>query len=301
LPDASEIARTRAAADRKRGGARSRLAALTKLAYEFGRDPIEGALNLHARIAERSEHRMPNGFMPWPPCPYQEDDDWDERLHALLGLPWPCDCTDAFFTLWQSVTTDLARRNLNLGRGKFGGWGDGEPGLVRATWMVVIHRRPAVVIETGVARGLTTRFVLEAMERNGTGHLWSIDLPPPRARELHDQVGVAVPPELRAHWSYVRGSTRRRLPRLLDELHGIDLFIHDSRHSSRNLLFELRSAWSELRPGGVLIADDIDLNCGFHTFRAEHRDANSLNCLAEPLEPDVGRHRDRGLFAIVLK
>jgi predicted O-methyltransferase YrrM len=167
--------------------------------------------------------------------------------------------------------------------------------------MVVIHRRPAVVIETGVARGLTTRFVLEAMERNGTGHLWSIDLPPPRARELHDQVGVAVPPELRAHWSYVRGSTRRRLPRLLDELHGIDLFIHDSRHSARNLLFELRSAWSELRPGGVLIADDIDLNCGFHTFKAEHGDADSLNCLAEPLEPDVGRHRDRGLFAIVLK
>jgi hypothetical protein len=244
---------------------------------------------------------MPNGFMPWPPCPYQEDDDWDQKLHALLDVPWPCGCSEEFFTLWRSVTTDLARRNLTLGRGKFGGWGDGEPGLVRAAWTVMSHRRPGVVIETGVARGLTTRFILEAIERTGSGHLWSIDLPPPRARELHDQLGVAVPQSLRGHWSYVRGSSRRRLPRVLDELHGIDLFIHDSRHSARNLLFELNSAWRELRPRGVLIADDIDLNCGFHVFKAEHGDAESLICLAEPLEPDLGRHRDRGIFGIVLK
>ena len=34
------------------------------------------------------------------------------------------------------------------------------------------------VVETGVAHGVTSRFILEALERNGRGFLWSIDLPP---------------------------------------------------------------------------------------------------------------------------
>jgi hypothetical protein len=88
---------------------------------------------------------------------------------------------------------------------------------------------------------------------------------------------------------------------MLDELHGVDVFVHDSRHSERNLLFELRTVWNALGPGGVVIADDVDLNCGFHTFRAEHPDEPSLVCLAEPLTPDVGRQRDRGVFGIVVK
>jgi len=198
--------------------------------------------------------------------------------------------------------SDLDRLELKLGRGAFAGWGDGDPGLVRAVWSVVRHCRPSTVIETGVARGLTTRFILEALEREGcSGHLWSIDLPPPRARDLHRQMAVAVPEGLRARWSYVRGSTRHRLLPLLAEVQGIDLFVHDSRHSERNLLFELEHAWSALRPGGVLIADDIDLNCGFHKFEAEHPEGSSLICLAEPFDPDPGRHRDRGVFGLAVK
>jgi hypothetical protein len=283
------------------GTTRARAAGIAKLAHEFVRDPVEGVVNVYARIAERSERRVPGGFMPWPPCPYEEDEGWDELLHTHLGLPWPCGCGEEFFALWPSVISELEARNFNLGRGAFGGWGDGEPGLVRAAWTVVCHLRPATVIETGVGRGLTTRFILEAFKRSGTGHLWSIDLPPPRSPELHEQIAVAVPEDLRGDWSYVRGSSRRRLPRVLDELHRVDVFIHDSRHSERNLLFELRTVWNALRPGGVMIADDVDLNCGFHKFRAEHPDEPSLICLAEPLVPDVGRQSDRGVFAIVVK
>lgn len=277
------------------------MARAQKVAAELIRDPLEVLINLQARVAERSERHMPNGFMPWPPCPYQEDPNWEQRLHALLGAPWPCPCHQEFFVLWQTVMTDLARRNLHLGRGAFAGWGDGEPGLVRAVWAVVCHLRPATVIETGVARGVTTRFILEAFERAGRGHLWSIDLPPPRSPALHDEIGAAVPRNLRAGWSYVRGSSRRRLRPLLNQIGHVEVFVHDSRHSERNLLFELGNAWKALPPGGVVIADDIDLNCGFHKFKAEHAEDSSLICLAEPLKPDPGRHRDRGVFAIVLK
>jgi Methyltransferase domain len=272
-----------------------------KLASALVHDPLEVLINIRERIAERGEGRAPNGFMPWPPCPYREDDGWEERLHGILGLPWPCDCVEQFDVLWRGVIDDLGRRRLDLGRGAFGGWGDGEPGFVRAVWSVVRHQQPAAVVETGVARGITTRFILEAFERNGKGHLWSIDLPPPLQRHLHHQIGMAVPESLRSHWSYVRGSSRRRLRGVLGKAGRIDLFVHDSRHSERNLLFEIHHAWDTLRSGGFLIADDVDLNCGFHAFRAEHADDPSLICLAEPLRLDPGRARDRGVFAVTLK
>src|SRR6059058_1471981 len=56
---------------------------------------------------------------------------------------------------------------------------------------------------------------------------------------------------LRSRWSYVKGSSRRRLPALVTELREIDLFVHDSKHSERNLLYELEQARVAVRPGGI--------------------------------------------------
>lgn len=271
------------------------------------KDPVETLLNLEAKLAERDELRSKRtkgvgGFMPWPPCPYAVTENWEQALHQLLGAPWPCGETDSFWTLWSEVITSLEGRGLRLGRGAFGGWGDGEPGMVRAIWCLIHHLRPGRVVETGVARGITSRFVLEAFTRAGRGHLWSVDLPPPSNRELHDQIGIAVPRSLRAQWTYVHGSSRRRLPGLLAEVGEIDIFIHDSRHTQRNLLFELDHAWHALRTSGVAVADDVDLNCGFHSFTsALGAESPALVCEAEPLEPDIGRQNDRGVFGIVRK
>ncbi len=38
--------------------------------------------------------------------------------------------------------------------------------------------KPRVMVETGVAAGFTTAVALAAMEANGIGHLYSLDLPP---------------------------------------------------------------------------------------------------------------------------
>jgi hypothetical protein len=192
-------------------------------------------------------------------------------------------------------------KGMKIGRGAFGGWGDGEPGLVRAVWHLVRHLQPAHVVETGVARGFTTRVILEALERNGAGHLWSIDLPPPLKPELHGQVGAAVLVCLHHRWSYIKGSSARCLPGLLSRLGQIDLFIHDSRHTERNVRFELDRAWAALRPGGALVVDDIDLNWGFSSFRQIFPDHPFLICYAEPLQPDLPRFDGKGLFGIIRK
>jgi hypothetical protein len=36
-----------------------------------------------------------------------------------------------------------------------------------------------------------------------------------------------------------------------------------SMHSERIVRFELYQAWAALRPGGVLVMDDLDANWGF--------------------------------------
>lgn len=277
-----------------------------RLARAFLSDPVEGVLNVHARVAERKEKRAKRtkgvgGFMPWPPCPYDFDENWEQSLHEFVGSPWPCPVSDDFWELWSRVMASLEGKGLGLGRGAFGGWGDGEPGLVRAVWCLTHHLRPVKVVETGVARGITSRFILEALAQSGAGHLWSIDLPPPRDRDLHAQIGLAVPEGLRDRWTYVRGSSRRRLGGLLAQLEEIDLFIHDSRHTERNLLFELNHAWGALKPGGAVVADDVDLNCGFHSFVDAHPGQRWCVCHAEPLRPDYGRQDDRGVFAVMRK
>ncbi|MGA2925606.1 MAG: class I SAM-dependent methyltransferase [Solirubrobacteraceae bacterium] len=287
----------------------SRLSNVLTRADRLGRslldDPVEVAIDLRERAAERAENRAKRGrgggFMPWPPCPYAEHDDSEAALHELIGMPWPCPHTDVFRELWPQVIEPLTSAGMNLGRGAFAGWGDGEPGFTRAVWCLTRHLRPARVVETGVARGITSRFVLEAMDANGDGRLWSVDLPPRSRPELHAQIAAAVPASLRSRWSYVKGSSRRRLPALLSSLGTIDLFIHDSHHSERNLMFELERARAAVRDGGFLAADDIDMNCGMHRYQTKHAEDTVLVCPAEPLMPDPGRQHDRGVFALVAK
>lgn len=269
-------------------------------------DPVEAFTYVREHLAERKELRAMRtkgvgGFMPWPPCPYQVSADWEQRLHDLVGAPWPCPAQTEFWKLWPEVIGSLEAKGYVLGRGAFAGWGDGESALVRAVYCLVLHLRPKKIVETGVARGITTRFVLEALARNGSGHLWSIDLPPIGETSVHSQIAAAVPDSRRGQWTYVRGSSRRRLVPLLREIEEIELFVHDSRHTQRNLLFELHAAWRALRPGGALVVDDVDLNCGYHSFIAGHSQHPSLVCPAEPLRPDHGRQDDTGVFGVTSK
>jgi hypothetical protein len=251
---------------------------------------------------ERARRRRGvGGFMPWPPCPYEVDEAWEEELHHLVDAPWPCPMIHRFWSLWEEVVASMQSRAVALGRGAFGGWGDGEPGLVRAVWCLTHHLRPATVLETGVARGITTRFVLEALRDNGQGRLWSVDRPPLGDRALAAQTAIAVPAELRDRWSYVRGSSRRVLRGLVEQLEGVDLFVHDSRHTARNLGFELERVWPALRPDGAVVADDVDLNCAFQAFTSAHAGHRGLLCHAEPLAPDPGRQDDRGVFGVIVK
>lgn len=125
--------------------------------------------------------------------------------------------------------------------------------------------RPARVVETGVAYGVTSAFILRALAANGDGVLHSIDLPP-LGRDADRFVGILIPEELRQRWRLHRGQSRRLLPALLVELGQVDLFVHDSLHTYANMRRELSTVAPYLRRPGVVIADDIEGNRAFQEW-----------------------------------
>ncbi len=203
------------------------------------------------RFFQRRQPPPPAGALPVPNEP-----DFESAPHRVLGLePGRCSCFEGFDEDVESIV------------GRLTGWHHMDAGIVlgRTLWTLVRHMQPEAVVETGVARGVTSAFILRAMRRNGKGRLWSIDLPPVDP-DWHGQSGIAVLPEDRSSWTYVRGSTRRKLPLVLGETGPIDIFIHDSAHDYRTMQFEYEQAWPKIKPQGLLISDDIDDNAAWPHF-----------------------------------
>jgi predicted O-methyltransferase YrrM len=230
---------------------------------------------------------------------YHVDADWDRLLHELLGAPWPCPEVAVSAQVYAEAVNVLREQGIVVGPDAFVGWADGDPATSRALWCVTRHLRPTNVVETGVARGVTTRIILEALERNGHGRLWSIDLPPQMRPQHNEEIGAAVPHDRRNRWTLVQGSSRQRLPPLLARLESIELFAHDSRHTSQNLRFELAQAWAHLAVGGIVVADDVDLNQGLPRFLATTHGHQTLIAPAEVA--DETRRYGRDLFALIRK
>ncbi|MGA7242212.1 MAG: class I SAM-dependent methyltransferase [Terracidiphilus sp.] len=260
---------------------------------EFTANPIEVWTTVQDTFVARRESRRPQ-------CPYEPDSRWEQRLHEYLGLHTPCSAAAEFSDLWPAVIKEIEAKGIQAGPESFQCWNDGDAGLVRAIWCLVRHLKPKKIVETGVAHGVTSRFILEALERNGDGHLWSIDLPP-MERDWREQVAVAVGDRYADRWSYIRGSSRRRLPELLTLIGQVDLFIHDSLHSERNVRFELDRAWPVLGQSGAVVVDDIDANWGFQSFNRSFSGHPTMICEAEPIRPDRRRFNQKGLFGIILR
>jgi hypothetical protein len=196
---------------------------------------------------------------------YAVVEDWAPVLHKAIHAPWPCRESEQFGAVWDATVSGLKAAGLRVGLASYRGWNDGDRAQAEAIWCLVAHLRPAIVVETGVAHGLTSRVILEGLHRNGNGHLWSVDLPAVDPA-LHHEIGVAVPEDLRSRWTYVEGTSRRRLPGLVRDGKHVDLFVHDSLHTTRNTCFELDTVWPALPPGGVAVVDDIHRNLGFSRF-----------------------------------
>jgi predicted O-methyltransferase YrrM len=132
--------------------------------------------------------------------------------------------------------------------------------------------KPEIIVETGVRDGFSSAFILSALQKNGSGKLYSIDLPnrPGHELEADQHTGWLIPDEYKRYWTLILGSSREKLPVLLAQLRTVDIFFHDSDHSYENMMFEFNQAWKCIKPGGYLLSDDITDNSAFDEFIGSH-------------------------------
>src|SRR6266487_61510 len=163
----------------------------------------------------------------------------------------------------------------------------GAIGYTEGVYLYALLRtvRPEVMVETGVANGFSTAFSLLALQSNETGHLHSVDLPRELGRDYEpgtfyagegragippgSEPGWLIPQALKERWTLILGRSQEELPPLLERLGTVDVFMHDSEHSFDCMWFEFNAAWPALRPGGVLVSDDVNSTEAFGRFAAQ--------------------------------
>ena len=264
----------------------SRLKKVMRLARTFAADPVAVSRALPGEARQWYQwHRR--GESPG----FVVDEAWDEHLHKLLGVPWPCSEGQRLEAVLKDIGAVLEARGWGFGRDTYAWYADGDSSLCRAVWCISLHTRPEVAIETGVAHGVTSRIVLEALLQNDFGHLWSIDLPFPFDHRLHGETGLVVTDACRSRWSYVEGSSKQRMPPLIAQVGHVEMFIHDSLHTAKNTVFEMEQAASAMSPGGIMLVDDIDSHMGFATFAKRHPEYQVIIC------PSSDRN---GMFGIAI-
>ena len=131
-----------------------------------------------------------------------------------------------------------------------------EEGL--SLYLIVRVLRPKCVVETGVAAGRSSAFILRGLYDNGEGKLYSID-PNPNS-------GYAIPRHLKGRWKFINATSEEALFDLLRKLNQIDVFLHDSLHTYECMSFEYKTAWHFIKKGGVLLSDDVSSNSAFQHF-----------------------------------
>jgi predicted O-methyltransferase YrrM len=208
------------------------------------------------------------------------------HIEALLGQPWQAPP--------ESFDVEIQARLDEPGHSPFADAHNASPTFARLCYALCRAYKPDVVVETGVANGVTSAYVLLALADNHRGTLYSIDLPP-LAGDSRFYVGRAVPDRLRARWQLVIGPARRLLSGALERNGPPDVFIHDSLHTYSHMKWEIGAAMASMRAGGVIIADDIEGNRAFQEAAADPRVSCRAAILQEEKSAVCGAMRIRGL------
>ena len=139
----------------------------------------------------------------------------------------------------------------------------GEMGLagssdLRLVYSAAIATGARDILETGVALGWSSLAFLNAVEHT-RGRLISVDLPYPFLIG-RSWVGAAVPEDLHRRWTLLRHADRIGIPKALRLSDGFDLIHYDSDKSPEGRLWAYPRLWRALRPGGLLLSDDVGDN-----------------------------------------
>ena len=113
-------------------------------------------------------------------------------------------------------------------------------------------QKPGTVVETGVAAGVSSSILMEALKMNGGGKLTSID--------ITNKVGEVIPAEFKRNWDLQildLKDPRKSLRSILAANGDARVFLHDSDHSIDWQIDEFSSAIENFPKCQYLFFDDI--------------------------------------------
>ena len=193
---------------------------------------------------------------------------------------------DVLRSLYKDITEKLSRNftPLEIDSSSTGGWFGVKESLL---FTLVRSLKPLVIVETGVAQGVSSYVILRAIKLNAKGKLISVDLPNrvPTGYSYSDgtqdpvyvpqslEPGWLVPSEFRLPWTLLIGRSSNVLPTL--DL-SVDLFFHDSEHSYENMMFEFEWALLHLSINGIISSDDISWNTSYYDFMSRHKELHPI-------------------------
>jgi predicted O-methyltransferase YrrM len=182
---------------------------------------------------------------------------------------------DALRARFRAVRSDASER-FDLGR-------------FTIFYALVRVSAPRTVIETGVHDGLSSALLLRAIQRNGSGHLTSIDLPSPDLPPGAKGPGWLVGDEQRAAWTLLLGDSRKLLGPTAAAAGGVDLFLHDSDHSRAHREFEFRTVRPHLSERGLIVSDDDEpTDTLLDDLAAEWKMTRGSNAVPDATGPWIG-------------
>jgi len=176
-----------------------------------------------------------------------------------------------FYGIWETVSRFAAESRTSdfmaeMTRRRDAHGSEGLMGPLDCATLYGLTRwqRPAVVVESGGFFGMSSAFILKALADEGltTAKLYSIEW------DADCDQGSLIPDELRPQFVPLRGKVEDFVQR--DQLPAsIDMFLHDSSHRHRHMLWEFREFWARLRDRGLLVSHDVHLNAAFPEFVAK--------------------------------
>jgi hypothetical protein len=157
-----------------------------------------------------------------------------------------------------SLLREIERRRVETGLNYPESFGSGGE-LSFALYSLLRLRRPQCVLETGVADGFSTFFLLSAVAKNGSGSIHSV--------EVDRNCGSLLSDSERGAWNLHIISAKR--PRAFKDVVALitpDLFFHDSNHLYYWAHFEYATIRGQLGERCLITSDDVDKSFAFLDF-----------------------------------
>ena len=167
-----------------------------------------------------------------------------------------CETAESVF-LEKKLTQEKFNSNSSI---YFPSYFNSNPKTLELLELSVKLLKPKIVVETGIANGISTRRILDSFKDQtlSESRLYSMDI------DLK-----ALSPELESNlqFKFLRINQNNDFEKALKAVPGlIDIFYHDSDHSYHNQYLEYSLVWERLSPTGIIISDDINWSNAFLDF-----------------------------------